>query len=43
MIPVCDCLPKGEGYDDPEEKIGDEVDENDTDINDFDEEDNYMK
>jgi hypothetical protein len=43
MIPVIDLLPKGEGYDDPEEeKVGDEVDEDDTNINDFDEEDNYM-
>lgn len=34
MIPTCDCLPNGEDA---------EVDEEDTDINDFDEEDNYLK
>lgn len=44
MIPVFDFLPKGEGYDDPEEeKVGDEVDEDDTNINDFDDEDNFLK
>jgi len=42
MIPVCDCLPKGEGYDDPEEKIGDEGDSDDWTFDDLDEDEIYL-
>ena len=44
MIPVIDLLPKGEGYDDPEEeKVGDEVDEDDNELSDLDFDDIYLK
>jgi len=44
MIPVIDLLPKGEGYDEPEEeKVGDEVDEDDNELSDLDFDDIYLK
>jgi len=44
MIPVIDLLPKGEGYDDlEEEKVGDEVDEDDNELSDLDFDDIYLK
>jgi hypothetical protein len=44
MIPVIDLLPKGDGYDEPEEeKVGDEVDEDDNELSDLDFDDIYLK
>lgn len=42
-IPIIDLLPKGEGYGDPDEKIGDEVDESDNELDDLEHEDIYLK